>query len=95
MLKRGELAGLALAALCQQIGHEPRQALVLLGGFHPRAVGEVVGQRDGDVFHDTNIVFPCFRVKIAGEGAAQFPPFPLPTLPRKRGRDKGGGKEGG
>jgi hypothetical protein len=57
-----------LAPLLQQIGDKARQALVLLGRLDPGPVGEIVSQGDGDVLHDTDIVFPCFRVKALSPG---------------------------
>jgi hypothetical protein len=53
-----------LAKSFQQIGHEPRQAFVLLGGGDPGASGKIVRKGDGHVPHYTNIVFPCFRVNV-------------------------------
>jgi hypothetical protein len=47
----------------QEVGNKPRQALVLLGGFDARPPSKVFRQRDGDVLHDTDIVFSCSRVK--------------------------------
>jgi hypothetical protein len=64
--KNGELidlAGVAPIPLGKQVGDEPRQALVLLGRFDAGASGKLVGQGNGHVAHDTNLVFPCSRVK--------------------------------
>ncbi len=51
------------AARLEQVGDESRQALVLLGGLDARPPGEPLGQRNGDVLHDTDIMFSCFCVK--------------------------------
>jgi hypothetical protein len=55
---------LARARLLQEIGDKPRQALVLARGRDPRASRDIVRQSYGDVAHDTDIVFSCFRVKL-------------------------------
>src|SRR4029077_18437955 len=55
------------APLLQQIGNEAGQALVLLGCLDSRPAGEIVLKRDGDVLHETDFVFPCFRVKSDSE----------------------------
>jgi hypothetical protein len=64
LAQQRKLVGLVGPAMrFQEVGNKPRQALVLLRGLDARPPGKVFRQRDGDVLHDTDIVFSCFRVK--------------------------------
>jgi hypothetical protein len=51
LLQRRQLLIGGSAPLGKQVGDEPGDALVLLGGLDPHPQGEVVGQRDRHVLH--------------------------------------------
>jgi len=53
-----------LQALLQEVGDESREALLRTRRLDARFASEFLWKGDGDVLHQQNFVFLCFRVKL-------------------------------